>query len=179
MPVPEALSKWLIQRYPKPKIDAEWLEACYNWVIETKNLDPITDIAEIQTQVNQQLLCSDFSLSMVPATGLTANIKALKNTILRGPPILLELISLEEIGHSAFSLSNVRQIRIDREDLAGLGNSDEEGQDDDEGPIPRYPRSLLKMVLSDGHRQLVAIEDTRIEGLELGKTSLGCKVSAR
>ena len=132
---------------------------------------------QIIGHVNTQLLSSDFSDSMLRGTGLTPNVSALKKCTLKGQKILLELVHLTEIGHSAFNLMNVRQTRIDREDLAGLANADEEGNvEDDEGPVPKYPRGMLKMQLSDGHTTLTAIEYRRLPGLELGTTPYGCKV---
>lgn len=115
---------------------------------------------------------------MTEKSGLSRNVNQLKKTTVFGPPILLEIISLTEIAHSAFSLMNVRQTRIDREDLAGLAGGDEEGNgdDEDEGPVPKYPRGMLKMELSDGFITLPAIEYRRIPELELGVTPLGCKV---
>ncbi|CAL1716342.1 unnamed protein product [Somion occarium] len=178
MPPPKEIVEWLNQRYPKPKVDPDWLEGCYSWIEETHELDPATQMDAIIGHVTAQLLSSDFADSMRPKTGLTSNIHALKKCTMKGPPILLELVSLTEIAHSAFNLMNVRQTRIDREDLAGLGEDidDQGNMDEDEGPVPRYPRGMLKMELSDGFTTLNAIEYRRIPDLELGVTPLGCKV---
>lgn len=116
---------------------------------------------------------------MLPGTGLPPNIAFINNTKLPGPPVLVEIISLTEIGHSAFNLQNVRQARIERADLAGLAEEDGENQEDGEetGPVPKYPRSMLRFQLSDGMTVLEAIEYRRIPELQLGVTPLGYKVS--
>lgn len=145
--------------------------------MESHQLDPTTQMQEIIGHVNTQLLLSDFSDSMLRGTGLTPNVNALKKCNMKGPRVLLELVSLTEIAHSAFNLMNIRQARIDREDLAGLAGNDEDGNiDEDEGPVPKYPRGMLKMQLSDGYTVLNAIEFRRLPELELGATPLGCKV---
>ena len=124
---------------------------------------------------------SDLKDSTQPGTGFPENIAA-TNTTVQGPSILVQIVDIAEIGHSAFSLTNVRQTRLDQEDLAGLARQDEEENenqdpaDEDVGPIPKYPRSMLKLHLSDGSVTVPAIEFKRIPGLELGVTPLGCKV---
>lgn len=110
---------------------------------------------------------------MITGTGLPQNLADLGNTVLRGP-ILVQITAITEIGHSAFSLQNVRQARLERADMAGLAGGDD---DDEEGPIPRYPRSMLRFQLSDGSTILQAIEHRRLPELELGETPLGYKVS--
>lgn len=116
---------------------------------------------------------------MLPGTGLPQNVYELDNTKLQGPPILVEIISITEIGQSAFNLQNVRQARIERADLAGLAEEgDEQDGGEDAGPVPKYPRSMLRFQLSDGATVLEAIEYRRIPELELGVTPLGYKVNA-
>jgi RecQ-mediated genome instability protein 1 len=73
----------------------------------------------------------------------------------------------------------VRQTRIDRADLAGLNaqrGEDGEREEEDEGPIPRYPRAMLRMDLSDGTHKIRAIEYKKLPDLVLGETPLGFKV---
>jgi RecQ-mediated genome instability protein 1 len=111
---------------------------------------------------------------MLAGTGLPPNVSELINSTLTGPPILVEMVSITEIGHSAFSLHNVRQARIERADLAGLAEQEEDGEE--EGSIPNYPRSMLKFELSDGSTTMQAIEYRRLPGLQLGETPLGLKV---
>jgi len=132
--------------------------------------------------VEEALLDSDLKDSMQPGTGFPEGVTTAGDLTVQGSPILVQILDITEIGHSAFSLTNVRQTRLDQEDLAGLARENEEenenqNQDEeDAGPIPKYPRSMLKLQLSDGTITMPAIEFKRIPGLELGVTSLGCKV---
>jgi RecQ-mediated genome instability protein 1 len=65
--------------------------------------------------------------------------------------------------------------------MSGLATADAEdggaGADEDDGPIPKYPRSTLRLVLSDGSFNFNAFEYRRLPKLELGSTPLGCKVT--
>ena len=71
---------------------------------------------------------------------------------------------------------NVRQNGIDRADLAGLVREGEEDPEEDEGPVPKYPRGMLRLELSDGFTTVEAVEYRSIPQLELGITPLGYKV---
>ncbi|KAI5114584.1 hypothetical protein M0805_009807, partial [Coniferiporia weirii] len=75
---------------------------------------------------------------------------------------------------SAFNLQNVRQTRIERADLAGLAL--EEGGENDEGPIPNYPRTMLRLEVCDGSVTIPAIEYREMPDLKLGETPLGFKI---
>jgi len=135
------------------------------------------DTKRLTEAAEEALLDSDLKDSMQPGTGFP-------DLTVQGSSILVQIVDITEIGHSAFSLTNVRQTRLDQEDLAGLARQNEEenenqNQDDEDvGPIPKYPRSMLKLQLSDGTITMPAIEFKRIPGLELGVTPLGCKVTA-
>ena len=109
----------------------------------------------------------------MPNTGFPPTILEMNNEKLKGKPILVEVCSVTELGSSAFNLYNVRQARIERADLAGLAQ--EEGTEDDGGPIPKYPRQMLKLVLSDGTHSVPAIEYRSISAFDLADTPLGCK----
>lgn len=152
-----------------------WLSQCYAWVIEEHNLNPATDMGQIREQVESQLLMSDLTDSMVHGTGLPHGLAGLQKGSLSGPPVLVQILALAEIGHSAFNLMNVRQTKIDRADLSGLARGDNEDEAD-EGPIPNYPRSMLQFELSDGAITLKAIEYRKIPQLDLENTPLGFKV---
>ena len=112
----------------------------------------------------------------MPSTGFPATVLEMNNERLEGKPILVEICSVTEIGSSAFNLYNVRQARVERADLAGLAQ--EEGTEDDGGPIPKYPRQMLKFVLTDGTYHVPAIEYRRISDFDLADTPLGCKACA-
>jgi RecQ-mediated genome instability protein 1 len=131
-------------------------------------------MARIKEQVESQLLMSDLTDSMVHRTGLPQNLAGLQKGSLSGPPILVQVMALTEIGHSAFSLMNVRQTKIDRADLSGLAERDN-ADAADEGPVPNYPRSMLQFELSDGTMTLNAIEYRNIPQLDLENTPLGLR----
>jgi len=139
------------------------------------------DTKRLTDATEEALLDSDLKDSMQPGTGFPDGIAIANDLTVQGSSILVQIVDITEIGHSAFSLTNVRQTRLDQEDLAGLARQNEEDEnqnqvDEDAGPIPKYPRSMLKLQLSDGTVTMPAIEFRRIPGLELGVTSLGCKV---
>lgn len=142
------------------------------------------DTKRLTDATEEALLDSDLKDSMQPGTGFSDGITAAGDLTVQGSSILVQIVDITEIGHSAFSLTNVRQTRLDQEDLAGLARQNEEENenengnqvDEDVGPIPKYPRSMLKLQLSDGTVTVPAIEFKKIPGLELGVTPLGCKV---
>jgi RecQ-mediated genome instability protein 1 len=128
---------------------------------------------------------------MLPGTGLPANIGELNDVRLSGgaAAVLVEIVSITEIGSSAFNLMSVVNAREERErGVVSIGSNPDGAQDaagavrqdydeDDEGPIQRYPRGMLRFELSDGTTTLNAIEYRSIPQLELGITPLGYKVS--
>jgi hypothetical protein len=65
---------------------------------------------------------------------------------------------------------------MDRADLAGLVRESEEDAEEDEGPVPKYSRGMLRLELSDGLTTVEAVEYRSIPQLELGVTPLGYKV---
>jgi hypothetical protein len=167
----------------------EWLEGCCNWIVDELSLDanaPPTspDFARLTTNIELQLLQSDLCDSTQRNTGIPPPLLSYdaKKTALEGSPCLVEVVAIDEVGNSAFSLMNVRQARIDKADLAGLANAGagegQEGAEDDEGPIPKYPRSMLKLTLSDGTNTFKAMEFKRLPDLQLGETPLGYKVGS-
>lgn len=131
-------------------------------------------------------LGSDLADSTVEGTGLPVNVDNIQKgriaTKALGGPILCQITDLTEIGHSAFSLRNVRQTRIDKADMAGLA-AEEEGDENGQPPqngedysIPPYPRATLRLTLSDGFRTIRAMEYRPLPALKLGETQLGSKV---
>lgn len=139
------------------------------------------DTQKLMRMLETALLDSDLKDSMQTGTGFPEGVTTANNLTVQGS-LLVQIVDITEIGHSAFSLTNVRQTRLDQEDLAGLTRQDEEeGEnrnqaDEDAGPIPKYPRSMLKLHLSDGFVTVPAIEFKKIPELELGVTTLRCKV---
>ncbi|EGN98889.1 hypothetical protein SERLA73DRAFT_53999 [Serpula lacrymans var. lacrymans S7.3] len=169
---PLPVIQWLKQHYPRPSVDPEWLDACCGWISDEKNLSHATNFDEYIKEVETQLLRSSLTDSMVAGTGLPPNTSEMANGKISGKPVLVELTSITEIAHSAFSLQNTRQTMIDRADLAGLAEEDE----DEEGRAIKYPRGMLHLTLSDGVTKVKAIEYRSLADLELGVTPLGYKV---
>ncbi|KIO24501.1 hypothetical protein M407DRAFT_76913 [Tulasnella calospora MUT 4182] len=176
MPVPRPVIDALKRKFPKPELNPNWLNACYEWVLEDSNLRP-NQTNELVAKIENQLMLSDLDDSMAANTGLPEDIASLTSARIGKPPnpILVQIVSLTEIGHSAFQLLNVRQTRIDRADLAGLIEAGVEDEEESE-PIPKYPRSTLSLELSDGSIAIRAMEYKKLPDLELGVTPLGCKV---
>jgi RecQ-mediated genome instability protein 1 len=200
VPVPDTVVQWINREFPKPRIDMvsagalqlalqltfaprhqEWLEGCYEWVVTTSQgrpLDPVADFDIITNAVRDQLRGSHLEASTVSGTGLPAIAQQFSGTLpFKDQPLLVEIIAMTEVGHSAFTLTNTRQTRIDREDLAGMAleRGDDEAAED-EGPIPKYPRSMLRLEITDGTITMRAMEYRRLPELELGVTPLGYKV---
>ncbi|KAH9917823.1 uncharacterized protein B0H18DRAFT_938171 [Fomitopsis serialis] len=173
MAPPPQVTQWLQRAYPRPRVDQEWLNDCYNWVREEYNYEPVTHMDQIIHNVDIQLLESDLRDSMVPGTGLPQISPDTKETTIHGP-ILVQVLSIMEIGQSAFSLMSVRQAKLERADMAGLAGEED---DEDEGPIPSYPRSMLRFELTDGSITLPAVEHRRLPDFKLGESRLGLKVS--
>ncbi|PBL03554.1 hypothetical protein ARMGADRAFT_952529 [Armillaria gallica] len=177
MAVPRQVTQFIERTYPRPRVDPEWLQACYDWVLEDKQLNPTTDIQQILKHVEEQLLCSNLQDSMLQGTGLPADITnpETQQTVVAGP-VLVEIVSITDIGVSAYNLNKIRITRDERiaagEQEVGEGDVEVEG----EGPIPAYTRSMLRMDLSDGTIILKSMEYRPLKDLTLGETPLGCKL---
>jgi len=156
----------------------EWLEGCSQWLEEDQHVSPITAFPEFIERVKGQLLESDLVDSMSHGTGLDTNTPKMTGH-LRGPPVLVQITAITEIGSSALQ---IEQIRAAREERLQAGVGDVEGEEDGdvevegEGPMPKYPRGTLCFRLSDGATTIEAIEYRTIPQLSLGVTPLGYKV---
>ncbi|KIY44051.1 hypothetical protein FISHEDRAFT_26400, partial [Fistulina hepatica ATCC 64428] len=176
---PEAIKSWIDKTYIKPRVDPEWLRDCYVWLTTEQNL---TDIEVLKENIDIQLMSSDLRDSMRHGTGLPVHIaqETITTTLApgRSPSVLVQIMSITEIGNSAWNLDQVRFTREER--LAGRAavneNVDDNPEQEDEGPVPKYPRSMLKLELTDGATVLPAIEYGSMPDLELGTTPLGTKV---
>ncbi|KIJ66997.1 hypothetical protein HYDPIDRAFT_85625 [Hydnomerulius pinastri MD-312] len=183
MPTPPRVSQWIAQNYPRPTIDQEWLCDCCDWISGEYNISPSTDFQLFIQRVEEQLLQSNLSDSTVAGTGIDPQLGQHRQKQMTGPTALLvEIRSITEIAHSAFSLLNTHQTRLDRADLGlaqGDNNEQQQQVEEDEGPVPRFPRGMLKFELSDGCTVFRAVEYRSIEELELGATPLGFKVRSQ
>ncbi|EJU04925.1 DUF1767-domain-containing protein [Dacryopinax primogenitus] len=171
--VPREIEQWTNRNYPKPQVDPEWLAQCYNYLVSELGIAR-NDITALTKNIESQLLQSDLHDSTLPQTGLPENPASL-HAVNLPPFLLLQVVSIMEIGHSAFSLQNTRQAWIEKADLAGLAAREDDGEYS-AGEFPRYPRGMLSLELSDGYNVIKAIEYRRLDGLKLGETPLGYKV---
>lgn len=190
MAIPAEITDALSRSFPSPRIDPAWLTACIAYLSETLAIPlppPKADIPRLIAEVTSQLLQSNLSDSMIQFTGLPRNISpadGMGDDVEPGPKtlgrtVLVEVLSITEIGSSAFTLAGVKQAREDRADLGldqGRENGEQAQDEEDEGPIPMYPRSMLRFILSDGSVNLNAIEYKRLSDIQLGVTPLGFKV---
>lgn len=101
-------------------------------------------------------------------------------------PTLVQVLSMTEIGSSAFQLQTVAEQRKDIINGTTLiRRMDDEMDDEDEeaikqGKMPVYPRGMLKFELGIGDGSVIdAIEYRRLPGIMLGETSLGAKLRIR
>ena len=154
--------------------------------------DPAINTKDLIHAVNLQLLLSSLDDSCVPNTGLPGpdELDDLHGEILfQKEGCLVMVMSVMEVGHSAFqlqttmenrkeALSGVRRIRRLGNPQADGGEEGEEEDDEDDEAIPPYPRGMLRLELSDGYSTLKAMEYQRINGMTLGETALGSKVSS-
>ena len=129
----------------------------------------------ILENVNTQLLESDFTDSMVAGTGIPQNAIGADSLTLKGP-ILVEVTNIMEIGHSAYSLLQVHESRVEYSKQSQILRAN--GDAEERKPMPKFPRSMLQFQLSDGQLVLPAIECKRLPQFELGETPLGFKVSS-
>lgn len=183
------VTRWIEQRYSRPKLDPNWVAACVEFLESELQLRE-NDTEQLSEQVLLQLLQSDLCDSAMRDTGFPNGIQQMKNGIIgtraSGGPILVQIVAITDIGVSAFTLKNVRQSRLDKADMTGLTKEkdlDEEGADgaqppgeDEDATMPPYPRSMLSLLISDGTVTIKAIEAKRFDGLVLGETPLGCKL---
>ncbi|TFK33239.1 hypothetical protein BDQ12DRAFT_691470 [Crucibulum laeve] len=179
--IPSAVADWLEKNYPRPRIDEEWLKECYDWITTDQNLSPTTNLQGLLNALETQLLQSDLRDSMNHSTGLPEHVALpTTTTVVEGKPILVEITALTEVGSSAFQLD---QIRVAREERMRTGG--EEGEEDGdlevegEGPMPKYPRGMLRFELTDGKTTLQAMEYRMIKELTLGVTPLGYKMQLK
>src|ERR1700753_3227636 len=102
----------------------EWLNECYTYVRDQLHT---TSLEDAMRQVELQLLASDLRDSTTPQTGLPQNFTQIENSRLKGP-FLVQIMALTDIGHSAFSLQNTRQIRMERDDMNQLAVEESDGE---------------------------------------------------
>ncbi|KAG6374395.1 hypothetical protein JVT61DRAFT_4432 [Boletus reticuloceps] len=200
MPAHQRVRSWIAQNYPKPTIDQvrlrdidllaqpsnkchqEWLADCSDWISSEFGLDPVKDFDQFIKYVELQLLQSNLADSTVPGSGIdpllvSSQPESSSTPIQRPTPCPPSPSPEKENGRDSFSILNTHQTRLDRADL-GLahGENAEQHRDEDEGPVPRFPRGMLRFELSDGLTTFRAIEFRPLPQLELDTTPLGYKM---
>ncbi|EAU85475.2 hypothetical protein CC1G_06376 [Coprinopsis cinerea okayama7 len=158
------------------------------------NLPPGSLPQHVLEEIESQLLKSDLYDSTIQDTGVPPAISNMETTTrISGPPVLVEIKDLTDVGISAFQLEQVRKAREERiqtlmrrnggqpvqveEDMEGDGGDLEiEG---DEGPMPKYPRGTLMFHLSDGFTTFKAMEYKPLPQLSLLTTPLGFKMQLK
>ncbi|KAF5339118.1 hypothetical protein D9611_011252 [Ephemerocybe angulata] len=183
MEIPAEVVQWVNRNFPKPRVDHDWLQGCYEWAIGLDGVRPNSQ--ELFDTIRTQLLKSSLSQSLDPTDGLPQDIGDFNTQVtLCGVPTLVEIISLSEVGSSAFQLDQVRKGREERLRAGGFDEYDEGDEEADlevegEGPLPKYPRSMLSFVLSDGTTQFQAMEYKPLPQLSLVQTPLGFKLQLK
>ncbi|TFK21189.1 hypothetical protein FA15DRAFT_645975 [Coprinopsis marcescibilis] len=180
--VPQRLHQWIEANYPRPRIDPAWLQDCYTWLVsEGTDPDP-PHYTNMIAKVEEQIHKSDLYDSTMHGTGLPVQVASpTTTTTLGGPPVLVQLVALTDVGISAFQLEQVRKAREERvEQGTVLEEGEGEGEGDveveGEGPMPKYPRGTLLLHLSDGVTTLKAMEYRPLPDFSLLTTPLGLKV---
>lgn len=160
----------------------EWLEQCYEWAIEQDGIGPVPPYpSQLFKLIENQLLESNLCDSMDVTTGLPQDIGHFSTKLqLTGPPVLVEVVDKDDTGISAFQLDQVRKAREERIRESGFdenGEGDEEAdiEVEGEGPLPKYPRATLSLMLSDGRTQFKALEYKPLPELSLPKIPYGLK----
>ncbi|KAF8071838.1 hypothetical protein FPV67DRAFT_1667295 [Lyophyllum atratum] len=179
MPVPPRVVRWVEDHYKKPRVDPEWLNDCYEWLTTEAGHDLDRDFEGLVNAVENQILQSNFSDSMLPGTGFPTHVaRPTTKMTLEGMHILVEVTAMTEIANSAFNLNQTRMAREERLQDGDVGDEEGEGDIDiaGEGPIPKYPRGMLKLHLTDGTITLPAMEYRPLPELSLENTPLGYKM---
>ncbi|WVW85531.1 hypothetical protein I302_107569 [Kwoniella bestiolae CBS 10118] len=166
---------FLKRTYPNPEVDPGWVQECAKALIDAGGEVSIESM-------HAQFLYSDLSQSTLPSRSFPVQ-DELHDIFLFPRPHILQIQHISEIGHSAFQIQHTMEQRsevLSGQNLIRRMDDEEEGENElDNGKVPPYPRSMLKLELSDGRRVVKAMEYRRIGGLVLGQTSLGCKVVCR
>lgn len=182
------VKRWLSSVYPTFAIDDTWLDECLSYL--TQHRQDLLGPALLKT-VEQQILLSPLE-TCASLGALPASLDSLDR--LGGKAVLVQVISLDDVGQSAMSIKEALHARRDEARLGavnaarvrvhGLTQTDEDlsasaSTTAAAAAAPdatKYPRSMLKLELSDGFTGLSAIEYRRIHALALGETDLGCKL---
>jgi RecQ-mediated genome instability protein 1 len=160
----------------------DWLKNCVSALQASDEPPPNT--RELIHATETQLLLSHLANSCLANTGLPPE-DVHDQTLFEKEGCLVMILSIQEIGASAFALKTTMEQR--KEVLSGVTRirrmkdpGEEEGEEDEndgaDERLPAYSRSMLSMEVTDGFTIMKAMEYRRIPGLVLGETMLGAKV---
>ncbi|KAI9207219.1 uncharacterized protein BJ171DRAFT_493932 [Polychytrium aggregatum] len=140
----------------------EWIPQCVQFILESY---PEFDTETFVASVLQQLLISDLAQVGLPVLPEDTDVEGL---VLQ--PCLLQIVSIRDIGESVFSQHN----KITEQQAKQAAQAD--GTPIDPEKILRsLPKKMLQLTLTDGTRNISAIEYRPVHGLELF-TPPGAKV---
>lgn len=177
MNIAPPVAQWLDREFPRPRVDPEWANQCYSWLIDEEGLSPDRDLEKIQDDMRTQILLSDLHDSMLHGTGIPTQCAAADYAAaVEGHPILVQITSITDIGVSAFHLEQTRSTREERFKKGATEGEEDGDVEVDEGPVPKYQRGMLKFTVSDGALNLQAVEYRKLPQFRLGETKLGLKV---
>ncbi|WVQ71974.1 hypothetical protein IAR50_001517 [Cryptococcus sp. DSM 104548] len=172
------IQNFLKKEYPLPKPDPRWIKQCVA-ALQEAGTEPTAQ------NVQSEYLFTNLAHCTLPSAAIPEG--DLHNITLFPEPTLLQVHSVTEIGNSAFQIQTVMEQRSEvlsgRTRIRGLGDAEqdangEEGEEEEleEGRVPPYPRSMLKLEVGDGRKVIKAIEIKRIPDFVLGQTNLGSKI---
>lgn len=146
-------------------------------------------------------MLSDLATSTVQHAGLFPTNDEQTEIIfadVKGAGVLVQVLEILEIGRPALELLRLHRDKVeDRKvfkeqgraviravndvDPTQDGNNHNDGQDaaaagEAESQNKDFPRAMLRLRVSDGFNEYVAIETKRITNLSMDETPLGCKV---
>ncbi|KAK9893610.1 hypothetical protein P389DRAFT_198857 [Cystobasidium minutum MCA 4210] len=200
MTVPPSVPKWFASQYPSLELAPQWLEECHTFLQENFQLTAPVLLKKIESQ----LLLSDLALSTIHHAGLFPVYDDERTEVLfqdaKGAGVLVQVLEILEIGRPALELLKLHREKVEDRKIfreqgrtvrravaavdptqgTGTNNNDdnpdmnnaEEAQNIGKG----FPRAMLRLRVSDGFNEYVAIETKRISGLSLDDTALGCKL---
>ena len=188
MPAPVAVSRWLASTYPTTQLDPQWLDDACTYLQTTF---PALTPPQLIKRVEEQLMLADLADAVAQGAlpielAMDAAEPPKSTRIGVGPraAILVQIMAISDIGHSALSQRDVHEERKEERRIAGEGGDvagarvagNDEGTEDDGRGERKFPRAMLMLELSDGHTLVRAIEYKPIAGLSLEDTPLGAKV---
>jgi hypothetical protein len=155
------------------RIFPEWLDQCVEFVkTEILRGTPV----QTAQHVWQQFLGSNLSDIAYPAFQELPQRAVWKNNV------VLQVVNVLEVGSSVQSMHTSCEDELNRRKYGGTGPIRFDEEEEDAGVTQvldktavTFPRGMLKLTLSDGHTELIAMEKKIIPGLDM-HTSLGCKL---